>query len=141
MAFDALPEKAFKAKVEEVGVSAVESGTTYPVTVKLDEKDESIRAGMAAEVVFEFGDQQASSRMVLPIVAVGEDRKGRYIYVVKKAGPGVGVVKRLAVEVGELRGDGLEIKKGLKEGEVVVTAGLRFLEDGRKVRLPKTATQ
>ncbi|MCP4600652.1 MAG: efflux RND transporter periplasmic adaptor subunit [Proteobacteria bacterium] len=138
VSFDALPDKNFKAAVEEVGISADESGATYAVTVKLIETDESIRAGMAAEVIFNFTAGRDKSRIVIPTVAVGQDRNGRYVYVVKEVEPGVGAVKRLAVEVGELSDQGLEITKGLKKGEVVVTAGLRFLEDGRRVRLPKT---
>jgi RND family efflux transporter MFP subunit len=135
--FDALPDKQFSAVVTEVGVSSVGAGTTFPVTARLIKTDKAIRAGMAAEVIFEFGKKDKSKRIIVPSVAVGEDRKGRFVFVVEKAGEGVGAVKRRVVEVGELTGDGLEITKGLKDGDVVVTAGLRFLEDGLKVRLPR----
>ena len=135
--FDALPDKKFAAVITEVGVSSVGAGTTFPVTARLIKTDKAIRAGMAAEVTFEFGKKDKSRRIIIPSVAVGEDRKGRFVFVVEQAGEGVGAVKRLVVEVGELTGDGLEITKGLKDGDVVVTAGLRFLEDGLKVRLPQ----
>ncbi len=134
--FDALPKSSFPATVAEVGVSSVEASTTFPVTVKLGRKHDAIRAGMAAEVTFEFGDKNAPPRILIPAVAVGEDQKGRFVYVASPTEAGFGQVKRREVKVGELTGTGLEIESGLRAGDIVVTAGLRFLEDGRKVRLP-----
>lgn len=138
VSFDALPDKSFSAVITEVGVSSVGAGTTFPVTARLTKTDPAIRAGMAAEVTFEFAKKdKGKKRIIVPSVAVGEDRKGRFVFIVEKAGEGVGAVKRRVVEVGELTGEGLEITKGLKDGDVVVTAGLRFLEDGIKVRLSR----
>lgn len=51
--FDALPGRTFAAKVREVGVTAT-GGATFPVTVRLNERQEAIRPGMAAEVAFVF---------------------------------------------------------------------------------------
>lgn len=135
--FDAVPGKEFSAVITEVGVSSVGKGTTFPVTARLNKTDPSVRAGMAAEVTFEFEKKADSKRIIIPGVAVGEDRKGRFVFLVEKAAEGVGVVRRKVVEAGELTGEGLEITRGLKDGDVVVTAGLRFLEDGLKVRLPQ----
>jgi RND family efflux transporter MFP subunit len=134
--FDALPGKTLAGTVDEVGVTTVEGGATFLVTVKLNRPEKEIRAGMAAEVLFEFGQKDAPPRIIVPAVAVGEDRKGRFVFIAEATGPGKGVVKRRPVEVGELTSDGLEITSGLADGDIVVTAGLSFLEDGRKVRLP-----
>ncbi len=49
---------------------------------------------------------------------------------------GIGVVRRTAVEVGRLTGDGLEIVSGLSDGQQVVTAGVRRLSDGQRVLMP-----
>jgi membrane fusion protein, multidrug efflux system len=138
VSFDALPGKNFPSTVIEVGVSSVESGSTFPVAVQLDNTDPAIRAGMAAEVTFEFEKKTDKPRILIPAVAVGEDRRGRFVYLALETEPGFGKVVRRVVEVGELTGEGLEISNGLKAGDIVVTAGLSFLEDGRKVRLPKT---
>ena len=68
--------------------------------------------------------------MLVAPVAVGEDREGRYVFVLDK---GSGTVGRRAVTVGELTGDGLEVLSGLAEGELIVTAGVRRLTDGERV--------
>lgn len=134
VSFDALAGKRFQARVTEAGVAAVGAATTFPVTVRLDEADTDIRSGMAAEVDFSFDRGSASDRVVVPAVAVGEDRDGRFVFVLEQAGSGAGVVKRRGVSVGELTADGIEILDGLEEGERIVTAGTRRLSDGQEVK-------
>jgi RND family efflux transporter MFP subunit len=132
VAFDALRGRQFPARVTEAGVAAVGTATTFPVTVRLDEADLGIRSGMAAEVRFEFGGEDAGERMLVPAVSVGEDRDGRFVFVLEE---GSGVVRRRGVSVGELTADGIEILSGLEEGERIVTAGVRRLSDGEEVRV------
>jgi multidrug efflux pump subunit AcrA (membrane-fusion protein) len=67
---------------------------------------------------------------------VGEDRNGRYVFVLEAEEPGFGIVHRREVTVGELSDEGLEIKDGLADGEWLVTAGVTQITDGQRVRLP-----
>ncbi len=136
--FDALKDMAFDASVHEVGVVAVEGGTTYPVTVSLDTAHKAIRPGMAAEVAFAMQGENNTTRILVPSAAVSQDHQGRFVYLVEKTKDDFGQVVRREVEVGELTSEGLEIKAGLLEGDVMVIAGIRFLQEGRKVRLPKS---
>lgn len=139
--FDALPGQVFSAQVTEVGIASTGTATTFPVTVQLDAADAAIRSGMAATVSFTFrsGDASASGdeppRIVAPLHAVGEDRQGRFVFVVEPQGEGRGVVRRRSVSVGALDAEGLRILEGLKEGELLVTAGVKRLEDGREVNV------
>jgi RND family efflux transporter MFP subunit len=132
--FDALEGRRFPARVTEAGVAAVGTATTFPVTVRLDETDSDIRSGMAAEVEFSFGGKGDVSRLLVPAVSVGEDRDGRFVFVLEESGAGHGVVRRHDVTVGELTADGIEILEGLEGGETIVTAGVRRLSDGEEVR-------
>jgi RND family efflux transporter MFP subunit len=140
VSFDALPGRVFDAEVTEAGVAAVGTATTFPVTARLTESDRDIRSGMAAEVSFRFSTAGRSGRILVSPVAVGEDRDGRFVFVLEsKKGAGDGetstaVVRRRAVTVGELTGDGLEIQSGLEDGELVVTAGVRRLSNGERVK-------
>ncbi len=134
--FDALPNRTFAAAITEVGVAATGTGTTYPVRVLLDETDPDIRSGMAAEVAFNFEARGQRELYLVPAVAVGEDREGRFVFVVEPAQGDTGVVRRRAVEVGELTARGLEILSGLEDGDRVVTAGVSKIEEGEQVRLP-----
>ncbi len=134
IAFDALPDRTFAARVTEVGVAATGTSMTFAVTVRLDEPEPAVRSGMAAEVTFRFRQEGSGARIVVPAVAVGEDREGRYVYVVESEGEGQGTVRRRPVVIGQ-HGVGIEIVEGLEEGELVVTAGVRRLSDGMRVRL------
>ncbi len=135
--FGALQGKTFKGTVTEVGVASVAGATTFPVTVRLSEGQEQVRAGMAADVTFLLAAQEGGAKYALPTSAVGEDRDGRFVFKVERTGEGLGVVHRSAVKVGELLSDGIEIFSGIEPGDLVVTAGVSRIYDGLKVRMPK----
>lgn len=133
--FDALPDRRLPGTVTEVGVASTGGATTFPVTVKVDEANEQVRSGMSAEVTFTFGEEGETERYVVPSIAVLEDRDGRFVYVVEASDqPGVGIVKRTPVTIGELVGDGLEIRRGLNDGDDVVIAGVSKIIDGQRVK-------
>ncbi|MDK2848451.1 MAG: rane fusion protein multidrug efflux system [Desulfuromonadales bacterium] len=133
---DALPERTFNARVTEVGVAATTYATTYPVTVRLMRDDSAIRPGMAAEVTFRFRQRtDGDNRFVVPPEAVGEDRKGRFVYIVEADENDLGTVHRRTVRVGELTVEGLEIVGGLQNGDRIVTAGVPLIQDGQQVKL------
>jgi len=122
------------ARVKEVGVASTGLATTFPVTVRLEEANDAVRPGIAAEVAFRFSGGGGGDRILVPAVAVGEDAAGRFVFTVQRAGDGF-VARRRAVTVGELTGGGLEITSGLADGDSLVTAGVHKLSDGRAVTL------
>jgi RND family efflux transporter MFP subunit len=134
--FDALGDRTFEATVTEVGVASTGLATTFPVTARLDRDEPDVLPGMAAEVHFRFEDEGERRLIEVPAFAVGEDRGGRYVFVVEEIRDGVGRAVRRDVAVGGLTADGgLEILRGLEDGERVVTAGVSRIQDGREVRL------
>ena len=142
---DALPGEEFDAFVTEVGVAA-SGATTFPVTVQMTTQNDRIRPGMAAEVTFRLASPEANSdRILVPAVAVGEDRDGRFVFLAEPTEQGRAVVRRRPVVIGDLTSDGehdlIEVLGGLTQGEIIVTAGVRRLEDGRLVRLQKDAVE
>ncbi len=135
--FDSLRGKVFKGTVTEVGVASMGGATTFPVTVRLTEGQDEVRAGMAADVTFVFASEGDGPKYALPNSAVGEDREGRFVFKVEKTGGGLGIVHRSPVEVGELESNGIEILSGVQPGDLVVTAGVSRIYDGLEVRVPK----
>ena len=135
--FDALPDRSFAAVVTEVGVTTGGLATTFPVNVRLDRTVEGLRPGMAAEVAFRFESTDQRERVIVPLVAVGEDRDGRFVFVVQRVDSITGVVLRRPVIVGELADEGFEILEGLLDEELVVTAGISRIADSMRVSLPR----
>jgi RND family efflux transporter MFP subunit len=135
VACDAHPNENLTGVVTEVGVAALGT-TTFPVTVRLTSESDLIRPGMAAEVTFSFASAGSAGRFLVPAVAVGEDRHGRFVFLAESAGDGTAVVHRQPVTVGELTSDErIEIVDGVAEGDVIITAGVRRLDEGLRVLL------
>jgi RND family efflux transporter MFP subunit len=134
VSLDAVSGKSFKANVTEVGVSSTTYSTTYPVIVQLTETDPDIRPGMAAEVSFEFKATDDSEGINVPSVAVGEDRMGRFVFVVEPADSGFGIVHKKSVTIGELVSNNINIVEGLNDGDYLVIAGVSKITEGQRVK-------
>ncbi len=135
--FPSFPDKPFKGKVVEVSYAANEESSTYPVTIALLRKSSDLRPGMPASVTFNFPVDESSHLLRVPVHAVTEGVNGNYLFTMTVSEEGYGIVHNRPVSVGQLTNDGLEITKGLKRGENVVTAGIGLLSDGMKVKLLK----
>ncbi len=133
--FDAIPGHKFAAEVTEVGVSAINQMTTFPIRVRLTEKSALLRPGMAAAITFQLPNGSEGSPLMVAPEAISEDRRGRFAFVVEPLSDGRGTIHRRAVTVGELTSAGLEVLSGLKDKELVVTAGVSLIHEGQQVRL------
>ena len=132
--FSAVPGRRFEGVVTEVGVTTTQTGTTYPVTIRLDDVAPGIRSGMTADVTIAVSDDQLPNPLVVPARAVAADRTGHFVFVIE-AESGRSVVRRRPVAVGDgFSGADLHVVDGLSAGEVVVTAGVARLRDGDEVR-------
>jgi len=131
--FDAIRERTFPGTISEVGVASVGFATTYPVMVQLKETDTSVLPGMAAEVALTFRSESAAGQILVPSFAVGEDRTGRFVYLIDSLESGLGIARRTEVTVGELYGENLEILSGVSDGDYLVIAGVTKLHDTQRV--------
>lgn len=133
--FDALAGRTLEATVTEVGVAAL-GAATFLVTVRIDDREGAVRSGMAAEVSLWIENPAVTSlgAVYIPLLAVGEDREGRFVFILEAGEGPAAKVRRRPVEVGELGEQGLAVTAGLEVGEQVVTAGVRRLVDGMEVR-------
>lgn len=133
--FDALPARRLAARVSEVGVAVTGSSSTFQVIVNMTDAAPEVRPGMAAEVTFNFAGNHGD-QILVPGVAIGEDRDGRFVFVLERGEGGTGVARRRSVRIGEPSEGlgGIEVLDGLDEGEEVITAGVRRLSDGMAVK-------
>ena len=133
--FPDLPGQKITAVVSEI--SPTSSGTGASVTVLLGEASSDVRPGLSADVLFTFGSRDDTTRYLLPPAAVGQDDQGEFVYLVAPREGGLGEVKRVGVTINpEPTADGIEILEGVKEGDLVVTAGRTRISDGLTVKVP-----
>lgn len=134
IAFSAISGKTFKGTISEVGYASNEA-STYPVTIQIDKPTSRMRPGMATNVTFSQAIVKAdASKLVAPTAAIGQVGKSTYAFVLEKDSANY-KVKKTPVEIGNILPDGFVVKSGLKEGQLVATAGLRSLLDGMEVKL------
>ena len=133
--FSAVPGETFKGIVTEVAPAVDQNTATYPVKVILANPSTDIKSGMAANVTFDLGHAELSDpKIVVPTHTVGEDSKGRFVFLIVEEGEIAKVVKNY-VTLGDLTAEGFEIVSGLKKGQKIATAGMQTLLDGQEVKL------
>ena len=123
----AVSELPLEGTVSTISPAAGQTGM-YTVKVELDNADGIIKAGMMAEV--NFTAEKAEDTIVLPRNAVITKEDETYVYVVKG-----GTAKKVMVELGIEAEDTIEITKGLKKGDDVVTKGQTYISDGEEVNV------
>ena len=123
----AVSELPLEGTVSTVSPAAGQTGM-YTVKIELDNSKGLIKSGMMAEV--NFTAESAEDTIVLPRNSVITKDDETYVYVVKG-----GVAKKVMVELGIEAADTIEITKGLKDGDDVVTKGQTYISDGEEVNV------
>ncbi len=131
----ALGAGRIRATVSEIGVTTARGGSAYPVTVVFSENCGDVRSGMAAEVEINVAGQSPDG-IVVPFISVGEDRDGNYVFVLEAADGGTYIARRRPVDVNPSPiPEGVQVRSGLQDGELIATAGVRRLVEGQIVTL------
>jgi membrane fusion protein, multidrug efflux system len=78
-------------------------------------------------------DYAAPNAVVIPINVVQSDETGKYVYVQIKSSNGKTLAHRVIVVIGEVYGEMVEIKAGLKAGDQLVTEGFQNLYEGQLI--------
>lgn len=128
----AISEVPLEGVVSTIAPATAQTGM-YTVKVELNNSKGIIKSGMMAEV--SFTAESSDDTIVLPRNAVITKEDETYVYVVEK-----GAAKKVAVETGIEAGETIEIAKGLKKGDNVVTKGQTYLSDGEEVNVLNTDT-
>ena len=77
-------------------------------------------------------DYANPNAIVIPLTVMQTDEKGKYVYVMETEN-GRRIARKKAIEAGEIYGDNIEVKGGLKAGDQLITEGFQSLYDGQVV--------
>lgn len=128
---DVYGEEEFEGKVSIVYPTVNPNTRTFPVEIKLDNRDQKVRPGMFARATLNFGTQD---HVVVPDLAIVK-RAGsgdRYVYVYKD-----GKVSYNKVQLGRRMDTEYELLSGVDNNSQVVIAGQSKLADGVEVDVEK----
>ena len=126
--------RRFAARLRELSPSADPATRTYPARFTVLEKPDFIGLGMTATLAFERPDGQTVAEV--PLSAIFQQGTQPAVWLVDRQS---GVVSLRPVTIARWRNDTAAISGGVRDGDLVATAGVHKLEEGQKVK-PVTAT-
>lgn len=77
-------------------------------------------------------DYSAQNAVTVPLNVVQSDDKGKYVYVMAKEG-GKAIARKRTIIVGQSYADKIEVRSGLKEGDMLITEGYQNLYEGQVI--------
>lgn len=92
--------------------------------------DQSVRPNQVAEVSIK--DYTAPDAITIPVNTIQNDEKGKYLMVASNE-KGKWFARKRQITIGELYGDRLEVKSGLKVGDVIISNGFQNLYEGQPI--------
>ncbi|UFN48572.1 efflux RND transporter periplasmic adaptor subunit [Roseomonas sp. OT10] len=134
VALTANPAVRAVGRVREIAPQADPVTRTFRVRVGLTRPPEAMRLGSTVNGSIQIG---GVAGIAIPATALTRAESRPAVWVVD---PAAATVSLRAVEVARYDAVRAVVASGLKEGEVVVTAGVQALRPGQKVRLPGQAS-
>jgi membrane fusion protein (multidrug efflux system) len=125
---DAVPGKAFLAKVTLVSPTIDTRSATFKTTVEIDDAKGDLRPGMFARIGIVF--DRKPQALQIPRVALIETDGDRSVFIVQD-----GVARQRSIDTGLTDAGNVEVVSGLRGDEQVVVVGQGGLKDGNKVRV------
>lgn len=110
-----LPDRTFRGRISFIGSAVAGESRAVPVKALLDNPEGILKPGMFAELEI-FTEKTAANIVAIPVSAVVEANGKQLVYV--KNGDAFQAVE---VELGQTSGDLVEVKRGLFEGDEIVT--------------------
>lgn len=118
-----------KGTLRELSPVADSATRTFPAKIALVNPPASVALGMTATVIFEVPG--AGSDLVLPTQTLWLEGGKTHVWIFD---PASSTVRRTVVEVGNVAGNDVLVRQGVKAGDLVVSAGVHQLKDGQKVK-------
>lgn len=126
--FWALPDVAIEGRVREISPMADQVSRTYKVRISLVNPPEGIELGMTSSVIITGAARQQATAYI-PLSAIYQTGDTPAVWVVND-----GVVHLRSIKVGAFGENQVQMLDGLKDGEIIVTAGVQKLREGQRVR-------
>ncbi len=123
--------KTINTAVSFVGASIDIINRGFVVEAKLP-ADPALKPNQIA--LLKIKDYAAASSIAIPLNTLQNDEKGKFVMVANTES-GKLIAHKRAVNIGLLNGDLLEIKTGLKAGDVLITEGYGSLYEGQLLTL------
>ena len=126
--FDALGNRVFKGKVHALIPYGNKDSHTFPLEVHVKNPELTIKGGMLARVQLDLGLRRMA--LMIPKDAVITRGSRTYLFIVHE-----GKAKQVFVTTNLSKGDRVEVRGPVQEGEMVIIRGNERVRDGQPVQV------
>lgn len=134
---DTYPGKIFKGSITTIEPNVDVSTRNVLVEATIENQNYELAPGMFTYVEITTGKPQQV--LTLPQTAITFNPYGDMVYVIREAGADrkgpILTANQVFVTTGETRGEQIQILKGIKNGETIVTSGQLKLKNGTQVAI------
>ncbi|RYY70205.1 MAG: efflux RND transporter periplasmic adaptor subunit [Chitinophagaceae bacterium] len=125
--------RTFNSTVSFIGASIDILNRGFVVEAKLP-SDPALKPNQIAAL--KIRDYSSPNTLAIPLNTLQNDEKGKFVMVASSEN-GKLIARKRAVTIGMLNDDLLEIKGGLKEGDLLVTEGFASIYEGQQLSVAK----
>lgn len=135
---DAYPGRAFYGRITRIPGALDPASRTFSVEVDIENPNKALTPGMFIKVSLVVGNHP--NALVLPLDALVHEGEKNVVFVLEETPSGTNA-KAVPVEIGKVQGSSVEILKGLKGDEHVVTEGKELLQPGRLIKAVRVGSK
>lgn len=121
--------KSLSAKITNISTLINNIGRTFSIEMRIPATT-GVKPNMIAMV--KINDYSAANAIVIPLNTVQNSEEGQYVFVADEQA-GKKVVRKQIIEIGLTNGDRIEVKKGLRPGDMLITTGYQDITPGQIV--------
>ncbi|MDT0648574.1 efflux RND transporter periplasmic adaptor subunit [Autumnicola edwardsiae] len=122
----------YKGVIRQVGNYINPDNRKYDVEIAIPNKDRKIKPNLIADVqINNYTNQDA---ILIPETILQENAEGEAIaFIYEPESDSTGVAKKVKLELGLNYQNHIEVKSGLKDGDVIVIEGSKNIRDGQRI--------
>jgi membrane fusion protein (multidrug efflux system) len=123
----AYADRTFAGRVARISPNVTSASRTLTVEAEVENGQGLLKPGQFATVRIQLPKPEAA--VLIPASAVRTQEASSHVFVIHD-----GRAEDRVVQLGQVEGELVEVKTGLREGETVATSNLEQLKDGAVVR-------
>ncbi|MCH7959585.1 MAG: efflux RND transporter periplasmic adaptor subunit [Candidatus Hydrogenedentes bacterium] len=127
---NAYPDRQFSGRIHRISPTASMSTRTFLTEIEVGTSDGELKPGMMARAIFVRNTYP--SAITVPMFSVMDTDEARFVFLDDD-----GTARQRAVELGFFRAGFVHVTRGLSEGERLIVAGHRDLQNGQPIRVGK----
>jgi multidrug efflux system membrane fusion protein len=136
---ESLGAQEFPGRITAISPIADSTTRLFQVELTVRNSQGTLKAGLIATVEVPEADPEAAraqaAALVVPLAAIVRPAAGKFAVLVMEGEGPRGIARQRAVEVGEVYGNMVEIRQGLRAGERVVVSGASLLAEGETIQV------